>query len=219
METKTISYLNSKVWYRFVKVIYILFFVLLFAINNSVAFSYRAQLNYDKTLITCHIGTEGQKSFSLGESGAGFSSSNFDNYTYKSFFQNTENESGIELIVNRCTGVDFRNLPTDSVYGDLLQSVYDIQRYRDIAKDNPTFTAQQMQTKFSQDKASDPLNLNLSYGHPLFDITPKFDTNIFLEYLIIGNLAIALAFVVGQRIFYYIVLGTLMPKKHGAKSE
>ena len=54
---KTISYLNSKAWYRFIKVIYILcvFFVILIEISIVIS-EYQPKFDNNNSYITCHDG-------------------------------------------------------------------------------------------------------------------------------------------------------------------
>jgi len=216
MENKTISYLNSKTWYRLLKVLYILFFLFLLIVNNVIAFGYRKQLNYEKTIIDCHIGEKSSpaKNFNLnGVKGyVYFSSSDFNNYDYKKFFITPTNNNKIEAIIETCLSASSFTEITDDFNGK-IQNIYDAQRLRDIGKENSTSTDEQKITKFNNEKSADPLNINIDYKYPLFDITPEYDTNLFIEYLLLGNASIILIFVIGQRIFYYIVLGKIKPKK------
>ncbi|GEM_PF-3981604 len=56
METKTISQLNTKAWYRLVKVIYITFFVIIFLLCNLILFNSFNQ--FKKTLVQYTDGTK-----------------------------------------------------------------------------------------------------------------------------------------------------------------
>jgi hypothetical protein len=72
MENKTIGYLNSKIWFRALKVIFLIFFTPIFILINLYPifnFNNHKTLSLENTIVTCDSG----KKFSLKETGWYFS--------------------------------------------------------------------------------------------------------------------------------------------------
>jgi hypothetical protein len=53
----------------------------------------------------------------------------------------------------------------------------------------------------------------LDFSAQLFDVTPHYTYLNFLKYFVAVNISITLTLEVLRRIFYYVVLGSLWPRK------
>lgn len=101
MENKTISYLNSRTWYRLLKVIFCFFVLLSIVIFNGLIISSGVKkLDNNKTLITC---TYGEKQiFTPKQVNIGLSTYQFQNgFDYKKFFEGY-NDNEIKAIFKNC---------------------------------------------------------------------------------------------------------------------
>ncbi|MBU1202719.1 hypothetical protein KKH39_01610 [Patescibacteria group bacterium] len=201
---KTILNLNNKAWYRLIKVIFIIVFVITISIGNYEVFQNKYnKLDLEKSTLTCNRST-GKVTYKLNELSIYYGLENsLKNYNYKTFYSEPSNEYAIENILKKCNSKFTANI-----------SIYDLQRYFDIKNDEPLFDAsnddQKWQNRIDQEKS---INSPISYTNHLFDITPVYSSENFLKSFLLTNIIIILIFVFIQRIFYYIVLGSIKPKK------
>lgn len=222
MEKKTISHLNSKAWYRLLKVIYVLGLLVALAIFNIAAFSGGVkQLDPNATMVQCNTQyyvdkvPQGYKQFSFNELGFYLPVSN--GFNYKDFYSNPFNENEVKTILSKCSGVNNFN-QIDLSFDQVLA---------DIQKDNPSITTDsaavavynnsiqnyENNDESVDDAVSNTLNNLETYDAHQFDVTPVFTYTPFLELFFIGNIVILLVFEVMRRAFYYIVLGSVRPEK------
>lgn len=200
MKLKTIKELNEKIWYRLIKVIYLLALIVVLVSYNLIIFGNGIrQLNLDKTLVKCN--DKNNYTFSLSGAQLYLGNHDLDNYSYKGFYQNSLNEYRVKTILAKCRSVNADTINVD-----------DYQRVADIQKDSPNLSKDEFMAKFNNDRKNDPANILLSYDYQQFDITPEYTYMPFVEGFILGNVVIALIFVFFQRIFYYIFLGKIFPK-------
>ena len=219
---KTIGDLNGRAWYRLLKVIFILGLFAVLAIFNIAAFSSGTkQLDLNATKVQCNTQyyvnqiPEGYKQFSLNDVGLDLPLNN--GFDYKDFYSNPYNEYEVKTILSKCSGVNNFN-QIDLSFDQVLA---------DIQKDNPSITTDSAAVTVynnsiqnyenndeSEDNAvSNTLNNLETYDGHQFDITPVFTYTAFLELFFIGNIIILLVFEIMKRAFYYIVLGSIKPKK------
>ncbi len=114
-------------------------------------------------------------------------------------------------------------------HNDQITDIYDYQKINEISlTDGVTYNKSK---KLSQD---DLVNLNkdwkaykqetnnlfgreklsyLNFNDKSFDIIPTFTYKSFLKLFLLGNLIILSFFEILRKIFYYVTLGTLKPKK------
>jgi hypothetical protein len=212
---KTISELNSKVWHRFIKVVFILTFLIVLIGANVLYFATEGvkKLNQGKTLIQCTYGA--QESFSPKNTGIYLTKSDFINgiFDYKEFFEGY-NDYTIKNILKECypkmnEGVDiFASQKVYEVWGD--------ERLR-----NATGTLSETEREYldevlpkientyiTSDKAD-----YLDFSIKLFDIKPVFSFKNSILFFTLGNLGIILLFWIIRGIFYYIVFGSFRPQK------
>jgi len=219
MEIKTLSYLNSKAWYRFLKVVFILGLLVALGILNFIIFSEGIKtINEAGTIVHCNI--DGEKTFTAASKGLSLDSSNFVNgqFDYKNYFEGYNDIDGM-TILKGCVADTNTTLSSDMYDEQKIGEI--INKYGLIGVMNKTpaqvsaintdFTAYQQETKdlFGSAKAQ-----YLDFSFHLFDITPAYTYTPFLERFLVGNFLILIAFEIIRRVFYYIVLGTLRPKKH-----
>jgi len=126
-------------------------------------------------------------------------------------------------IFKGCAGQDAVKLQTISANGDSydnqksgeIVNKYDIIGVKDKSQEqldslNNDWNAYKKETAnmFGNAKAQ-----YLDFSFHMFDITPVFTYNSFLELFFIGNIVILLIFEAIRRGFYYIVLGSIKPEK------
>ncbi len=223
METKTITHLNTKVWYRLLKVLFLLVFVAVLLVFNLVSFSSGArQLNQEKSIVQCNIQhyhntiPEGYKSFSLKDLDL-FLLANTDFTNYKDFYSDPTNEYDVKTILSKCSGVNDQSQVNLALY----------QIISDVQKDDPTIsdTNSAVQKYNSEvhiaeanhatvnEAVSDAIDRLETYHSHQFDIKPVFSYFEAIKLFVWGNLVILIIFEVMRRAFYYIVLGKIKPTK------
>lgn len=213
-EEKTISYLNSKAWYRLIKVIYILVFITALISFNLFLYSINGlkTVDQDKTQIQCNIGdrkTFTSKSINLNLDKSDFKNDKFD---YEQFFRNY-NDFEIKNILKECSPESAKNL-IDSLDVFRIQRIYEITGIKGAEKEyDKDYLNSETQKITSGYKTSDEKANYLDFSVKFFDIKPVFTYNEFIKYFLIGNLIMLLIFEGIKRIFYYIVLGSIKPKQ------
>ena len=215
---KTISDLNSKAWYRLLKVFFGLGFLIVLVGFNIIAFSSGIKsVDQDKTTVECFYGDKKvltAKSINLYLSNNDFVNGQFD---YKNYFEGY-NDYQIKNIFESC----YQKLPGATTDVFAIQKIYEVWgKDRILTKADErapltqdeinyldTVTKQISNTYSNTEKAK-----FLDFSVKLFDIKPIFTYNPFLMLFLIGNFIILFIFEAMRRIFYYIVLGNLKPKK------
>lgn len=204
MENKTISYLNSRVWYRLLKVTFVVGFLIVLGGFNFVFFGTAKKLPLDqsRTIIQCNFNN--YKSFSPAS--IGLYLENLDMYWIRDYMS-YENNSKIHKITDQCAGI--------LKISDLSPGSFKV-----ISQPNTSASGSSDFSNLSfRDKIKPVSNgFDFSKGIPvennnLFDIKPVFIYGSFVKYFFAGNLLILLVFEFLLRAFYYIVLGTIRPKK------
>lgn len=226
MDHKTISHLNSKAWYRLVKVLFGICLLIVLGGYNFVVFSLgTTQVDQKETTIYCNLNQPGETKppFSPASVGIAFSNSDFtDNqFDYKNYFVDF-NDFAIEAISKQC----YPTMTTSDIYSlqeeadilnklGLIDSQSTVVAYKNLTRSqqeayNADYNVYQQETSslFGNEKAK-----YLDFSHQLFNVTPVFSSTIFWELFLIGNFVILLIFEAIRRIFYYIVLGSLKPGK------
>ncbi len=201
---KTVASLNSKMWYRLLKVIFILtFLVFLIFFNGIIISEWTATVDKDKTIISCL----NDKKFSLKDTDVDISVKYIKGgFDYKGFFEGY-NDNEIKKILEECYGTDVRDL---DVYA--LQRTYEITGTKD---DKKNYDENYLNSEIKKIEASYSFAKSnyLDYSIHLFSIDGKYNYYKNIGYLIIGNISIFVVFELLRRIFYYVVLGSLKPKK------
>jgi hypothetical protein len=227
MEIRTLGHLSSKVWYRLVKVSFILLLVIALAVYNIAVFSNGVKnIDQNNTVIQCNIflTTSTTHTFSPASIGISLSNSDFQNgqFNYKAYFEDY-NEYSISAILKACAGTDLKDLNTTTSWGDVYddQEVAALQnKYGLIGATN--LTSQQLATlntdvdAYKQETnymTGSEKTQYIDFSFHMFDIKPAYSVRSFLEWFLIGNFSILIIFEIARRSFYYIVLGTLKPKR------
>lgn len=212
MENKNITYLNSKAWYRFLKVIFIITVLLALLIMNGVLISDGvARIDADKSLINC---TRGEKrTVSFKRAGIYFNNYDLVGFDYKNFYEGYYNDYKIKDILIACYDIS----------SDI--DIFAMQRAHEIAnklsgdKKELTEADKQMIDKEIKQmtegyKTNTQKASYLDYSFKLFELKPIYTYTEFIKYFVLGNIIIFLFFEISRRVFYYIVLGTLRPRKN-----
>ena len=221
---KTIAELNTKAWYRLLKVTFGLSFIILLITLNTIIFSDGIRkINREKTLIKCN--SKNKAEFSPASINLNLSSKYFqEQFNYKKFFEDN-NEFSIKSIAEVCSPKTINNLGTNDTG---LKDIYDVQKVQEI-KNAQGLSGVENLNKEQIDKLeveyykyeevtknirfSNEKTRYLDFSFKLFDITPVFNYNSFLKFFLLGNFVIFILFEVIRRMFYYIVLGNVKPNK------
>jgi len=203
---KNISELNSKMWYRLLKVIFIFFFLGILLLANGLFFSEQSikSIDENKTLIFCNSGEK--RVIKAKDLGIHLDSDDFEGgFNYKKYFEGY-NDYEIEQILINCYDISTRDV-------FITQRIYEIRGLdNDKIQDTNYLNTQinEMETgyKTSEEKAS-----YLDYSIHLFDIEPHLSYWRFIKIFVFLNFSIIVASEIIKRTFYYIVLGTIIPKK------
>lgn len=222
---KTIKELNEKIWYRFLKVIYIFVLLIVLLLTNIFEFAdFKDGIktpDNSKTKITCAY--KDKKEFTPQDAGIDLKSLSeniFDNgiFEYKNLFDGY-NQTEITKILDKCynTTIQKSGFIPDDVY--VLQRIYEVikaspdyQNHTIHATDAEKATLDNDLSKIDQAYGSDKVKY-LDFSIKLFDIKPEFTYVPFIQIFTLMNLSILALFELFKRIFYYIILGTVRPKK------
>lgn len=215
MTFKTIAHLNSKWWYRLIKVLYVLSFITLIAITNFFVYTFTSgitNIDYGKTLVRCEI-LEPHEPFSIESIGIKINKAYFDDkgvFDYRGYFTGNH-EYEIKYILAACVGKKHRQ---DILSGD----VYVFQRTIEIVRSKKDDSEQKrLLERDGRLIESAPYNSAkekyLNFSTKLFDVVPQYTYLVFLKYFVLANIAICATLEILRRIFYYIVLGKFRPPK------
>lgn len=107
---------------------------------------------------------------------------------------------------------DIKNISNLDVFA--IQRAYEIAGTNNNKKDyNEDYLKSEVNNITNGYKTTSEKSSHLNYNIELFTIKPDFTYKEFLIYFFIGNLSILLFFEIIRRVFYYIALGTINPKK------
>lgn len=219
MENKTLEYLNTTIWYRLIKVIFIILLFFTLGIVNVLLFSSNdiKEVDANKTLIQCTL--KDKKQFSAKDKNLYLNSNYFTNghFVYKDFFISAD-EYNVKKIFDAC----YAN--TDVA---LLYDVYDEQKLVEIINSRgliginpkPQGATEEMNTEFQsyKDKTKNIYGTEkaeyLKFDIKMFNIIPVFSYLNFITLFILSNFVVLLIFEIIRRSFYYISLGVIRPKK------
>lgn len=207
MVKRTLQSLQSKAWYRLMKVLFVGMFILSYVFFLAVIFeSGFSTLDKENTKITCLLGN--RKVFSASELELYLTASDFKNgFDYKTFFRGY-NDSSILKIFNACS--DSPNIKTDDIF--LIQTLVDLQYNTVIAESEKTKALKSitdaLSTKFLN---SEKVGI-VAFNAPIFSIEPVTTfAEKFTQY-VIGTIIFWVVFELIRRLFYYIMLGDFDPK-------
>lgn len=213
---KTLAYINSKVWYRLLKVIFVLCLLLsLVFLNIAIASNGIKNVDSDKTSIFCTYGDK--KIFTPRQLGLTFLSGQFkQGFKYKSFFEGY-NDYDIKEILKNCYKRSDEDIDIFAV-----QKIYEVwghdrliisKENRQPLTDSEKRYLDEIIPKIESSYASIDKAKYVDYSVQLFDVSLSYSYANFVKYFVIGNLLLLVSFEIIRRIFYYIVLGTIKPNK------
>lgn len=207
---KTIHSLSNKIWYRFIKVLYILCF--LFISSIALFFSYDAYkpkkiFDNEKSYIQC-TATEGAL-YGLALNGVYLQSGyiSFDND--KKFREWCLNAPALhDLLAEKAKREQSKINPADIVWDDEKQKPITRQRGNIDFREEPETIGERSGGRWQDD----PIIPDTPYK-----LVPHYKTegtwNNFVIAGIVSIMTIFLIFETGRRIFYYVILGSLFPRK------
>lgn len=212
--------LGQRWWYRFIKVLYVGFFALvLLGTNAGIYFGYGGfkTLDYDKTKVTCFTTTTTPpEPFPLSDASSYyFSMSDFSGgtFNYKEFFEGYGNQYGISSVLEQCRrGYPDKQISIRSVDVYALQRATELNRSNLSDEEKATRISDETKKIIAAYGISDKVKY-LDFSVKMFDITPAYNYTTTLLYMFGSTLSILLVFELIRRVFYYIVLGTFVPKK------
>ncbi len=220
MEKKTLSYLNSRVWYRLLKVIYLFSLVTFTAGYNLIVYSSIGiqDLDLKATQINCTL--KDKKVFTPASINLYLSNSAFKNkkFNYKEFYTGSHDYE-IRQILNACyEGTSFK--PQDDKYDNqkVIEIIDELGLLNKIKTNwtlEETTSADEKYNDYKQSTENAPDHEkieSLNFNIKLFEINPIFSNWTAIKFFSLGNLIIIFAFELTRRIFYYILLGKLLPR-------
>lgn len=210
MKLRTIGELNEKIWYRFIKVIYLCIFLLVIVIFNVVIFNDDVvglkNINRNKTKIICNY--KDKRTFTPNEKKIDLDMDDFKNgvFDYKNFFEGYYNYK-VSDILEACYDKD-----TGDIFA--TQRWYEL-KLNEKSEKNEGISGSEMQEVLSIEKTigNSQKAKFLDYSVQLFSIKPVFTYLTFFKYFILGNMGILIAFELFRRVFYYVILGKIIPQK------
>lgn len=212
---KTIEYLNGRVWYRLLKVVFLFFTMGGIVVFNGIIISDGIKwLDNNKTLITCTYGEK--ETLTPKQIEIDLSDYDFDGeFNYKNFFEGSD-ENVIKAIFKNC--YKQANDDIDIFTAQKVYEVYGNDRLMVKKDERPSLTETEKKyldeiiPKIEASSVNDKVKY-LDYSIKLFDIKPVYTYTESIKIFLAGNLIIVLVFEVLRRIFYYIVFGTVRPRK------
>ena len=213
---KSISDLNNKAWYRLLKVFFGLCAVLVLGVFNFIIMSDGIKsVDNDKTLVSCAYGDK--EIFTPNQIGVELSNYQLkDGFDYKNFFEGY-NDYVIKEIFKNCY-----KSTNDDIDIFAAQKVYEVwgndrlvikKEERPPLTDNEIKYLDEIIPKIENAYINSDKAKYLDYSIRLFDIKPVYSYNKFIKYFAVGNILILFFFEAIRRTFYYIVLGSVKPKK------
>ncbi|MCI5108319.1 MAG: hypothetical protein MRY49_00540 [Candidatus Pacebacteria bacterium] len=209
---KSIKELNEKIWYRTLKVVYLISFIGVLAGYNIFLFAELGikQVSQDRTVIECNYGSG---TFSATDAEIYLDNGDFieGKFSYKLFFLNY-NDYNIRKIISKCIGKEIH--PSSDVF--VLQKAIEIRNDRNAIGDQSFEFSEDDGNKFLEiDKKYSDLDKSplLDWDYEIFKINPAFSYWNVL-WILLANIVVVLLFELARRIFYYIVLGKLFPTKN-----
>lgn len=213
----TISSFNSKAWYRLLKVLFCLSLIAVLGYYNLIVFTGDIKkVDREETIITCKL-TEDSRQISAAEAGIYFSSDELENFDYRNYFEN--NSFGVSQIIDACRKDTFLTFPDgrkikasggvgeDTIYRWQATADEKIATGKNLLDEFPNGVT----TWISFTKSD--WSSYITYKAHLFEIAPVFTYSEFIKFFLIGNVVILFIIEVIRRAFYYVVLGSLRPKK------
>lgn len=213
---KTINELNSKAWYRLLKIVYGLLFLLILVVFNWIIVSDGIKsIDNNKTAISCTYGDK--KILTPQQIGIELSNYQFrDGFNYKNFFEGY-NDYAIKTIFKNC--YQSTNDDVDVFAAQRVYEVWGNDRLSIKKEDRPPLTEAEKKyldetiPKIENSYINSDKTKYLDYSIKLFEIQPVYTYGKFLKYFIFGNLLILFLFEILRRAFYYVVLGSIRPQK------
>jgi hypothetical protein len=176
---KTIADLNSKWWYRLVKVVYVFLLLLLIAGTLvGIYFIFEPKFDNENSYITCENG----ESYKLSDNGI---------YTYSGYLDSTDKGKVQKLCA---TPIKMTTEEYEKKYGQGL-------------------TREQLEEMGAEPKALDLEKYRLA-KYDLVSVYTERNWYGTIGFVLLSLFGWVLFFEIVRRIFYYIVLGSLIPRKN-----
>lgn len=197
---KTIADLNGKWWYRLVKVIYI-FLLFSWSIGTAIGVYFMLEPEFDNenSYITCENG----ENYKLEENGL---------YLYSTYIGTYDKQK----IQSLCKAPkEMTRAEYEEKYGEPAPSFVDkirpVSFTPDTPEDNEGLTQEQL-----LEMGAKPVDLE-KYRLPRYELVSVYtERNWFatIGYMLLAVLGWLIFFEIVRRVFYYVVLGSLTPKKN-----
>lgn len=206
MEKQTLAYLNSKIWYRLLKTVFVLMLTFFYGTTVLIILTEGfQQVDGQKTTIECLLGNK--KTYTANELGLYLSISDFSNgFNYKHFFEGY-NDYDIKKIMIACSSTDID--PDDIfVVQAAVENKYNDSIPSDEKLDALATTFKTLNTKFGNTEKAK----YLTFDTKIFSINPVLSYSEGFLKLTLATGAALLIFEFVRRLFYYIVLGKMKPE-------
>lgn len=218
---KDLSWLNSKWWYRLIKVVFIFIFIGVLALANILVVNdnndgHLRSINKSKSYLVCNFGSRNGEKISTSEIDGTIPVSYFNkkSFDYKSFLLGY-NDFLFKKILSVCSGDD------DFEKADVLM----IQRVAEISfpARKQGKTEEEISILMENDSALNSIENNyysnyersqvLTFNEQLFDLNGSYTYKDSMKSILVTTAIVFVAFELLRRIFYYIVLGSFLPEK------
>jgi hypothetical protein len=205
---KTIEWLNGKVMYRVVKVMYILVF--LFSISVGIGYfmfegSFK-KIDGDKTIINCNSKQADNPTFSPDDARIKLDYSTLKHgFNFKYFLLNSYNADDIIAECYRDKTEALEYLHSNNVFR--IQKTYEIGK-SELSDEEKDKILKEILPKI--DAYGWQRESYLDFSPEIFTIIPEYKFNMNIIYIILG---IIIFFETVRRLFYYIILGRIFPIK------
>lgn len=216
MEEKTLKYLNQKAWYRLLKVIYVLSFLIIFFIGVVGIYSINEGfkvIDENKTQIVCLLGNK--KTYKLRDLNISFYVSDFkNNFEYKDYFKQTEysytKQANIAEIMKACSTKEIEYTP-DKIY--TIQKITEINHMTHLSDEEKLKLASDYYDKINNEVFDSEKIKFLDFSQEIFRVETHFTYQPVSLYYLLFLLSFVVVFELIRRVFYYVVLGTFKPKR------
>lgn len=206
---RTIDQINDTIWYRLTKVLFVLGFLSAIAIGNGIVFTEVGikNINAESSTLICNVPLDTQNEYSLFEAASHLDVGYFreNEFDYKRFMNSYFNEYKVRNILETCFQQEIGLLNITS-----LQKEFELRSSLSNASNFELLTAPTSEFEITEEALAEAPDWN----YEMFSINPVFSYKEFLISFILTNFFIIFGFEIVRRIFYYIILGTLVPKRN-----
>ncbi len=211
----TLKDLQAKSWYRLLKVLFcLLFIVILIPTIIGIFYSALPTINNEQSRINCLLGN--RKTFSASELDIHLSAKDFrkdGSFNYKEYFERYySTQYDIRKIFEACSLEQYVDYNDANIF--LVQAATEVNHDQSLTQEDQAAQLKNKIDAIKRDYGSDASRF-LNYDPQIFTIQPVYESReiVTIVYLLLATISISGLFELIRRIFYYIVLGEWNPNK------